>query len=150
MTIRNDDFTRHSPDKLLNVFSKGHLAFWTAVAVAAHLVAMVLTSMGYMRDHWIDPEGAAARKAAAEAAAKAKSAPPAPPAKPSAPAAPAGTAAVARVETSTNAVRVGGEAIPADRTNAPVVHRITEAAKPEEIPSKPGELGISLEDTNPR
>ena len=36
------------------------------------------------------------------------------------------------------------------RSDSPVVKRITEAAKPEEIPDEPGDLGISLEDTQVR
>src|SRR5689334_4771775 len=48
---------------------------WIGVAAAIHLVLIVVTSFGWMRDHWFDPAGAAARAKAAEVA---EAAPPAP------------------------------------------------------------------------
>jgi len=142
----NEDYARHSPDKLLNVFTKSRLVFWCFVAVAIHALMLIATSSGYIRDKWIDPEGAAARKAAAtNIVAKAEAPPPV--------AADTNTVTVAtnvaETASTTNAtVVIDGQEVPADRTNAAVLKRITETAKPEEIPATPGELGISLEDTN--
>ncbi|MBM4142036.1 MAG: hypothetical protein FJ225_00360 [Lentisphaerae bacterium] len=155
MTTGNEDYARHSPDKLLNVFSKGRLVFWCVVAIGVHAVILLGTSTGYVRDRWIDPEGAIARKEAAEAALKAgKGGIPATSATGTVATAAAATtngATAAASESGTNAtMTIDGEVVPADRTNAAVIKRITEAAKPEEIPEKPDELGITLEDTSVR
>ena len=137
-----------SPQKLLAGFSKGHIILWITVAAAVHVVVIGLLSVGYIRDRWIDPEGAVARKAAAvaaqdalkKAAALAKTPP----------AVPAPTGTVAKTEPPAAAGKENPDEVPSDRTNAPVLKRITDKAQPGEIPKQPGELGISLEDTNPR
>jgi hypothetical protein len=142
----NEDYARHSPDKLLNVFVRSRIFFWCVVATAVHFLALLATSSGYIRDRWIDPEGAAARKAGAtNIVAKAEAPPPA--------AADTNTVNVAtnvaEAASTTNAtVVIDGQEVPADRTNAAVLQRITAVAKPEEIPATPNDLGISLEDTS--
>ncbi len=149
MAAENQDYSRHSPDRLLEVFSRGRLLIWVIVAVAAHVLMTVATSTGYIRDHYLDPDGAALRKAAAAGAEKTKKAG----AKTNAvarTAAATGAVATASAATTNLSVPVGGEAIPADRAGAPAVKRITEVARPDEMPSKPGDLGISLEDTRVR
>lgn len=154
MEAQNGDYTRHSPDKLLVGFTQGRMVLWVVVAILVHVVFTIVTSLGSIRDRWIDPEGAAARKAAIEAARKAALAPA--PVKTNAPSAKGtnavATAAATNAPAATNATppAAGTEAIPDDRRNTPVVNRITEAAKPEEIPRQPGDLGISIDDTNTR
>jgi hypothetical protein len=173
MVTQNEDYSRHSPDKLLVNFSKGRLALWVVLAVVLHVIFIVVTSLGSIRDRWIDPEGAIVRKAAIEAARKAAATPPAKAVVPKAAstnatvastnaaaastnAAPAGTnaadaVAVTQTPGQTNvATAKGQEDIPADRRDTPVVKRITEAAKPEDIPKQPDELGISIDETNRR
>lgn len=129
---------RHSPDKLLTHFARTPIVRWLLVAIAAHAVVIAVTSLGYVRDRWIDPEGAKARQEAARAARAAAAPTPAP-----APAAPA--AALPEVAGS-----AADQAILEQRQDTPVVQRITEAAKPADIPKEPDGLGISLDETNPR
>ena len=68
---------RLSPDALVASFSQSHLLKWFLAALAAHAIVIGGFSIGNIRD-MIDPEAAAARKAAAIAAAKATSEPQAP------------------------------------------------------------------------
>jgi len=145
-TNANEDYTRHSPDKLLNVFSRSRLVFWCFVAAAIHALVLMASSSGYIRDRWIDPEGAAARKAAATNVVARAEAPP--PVAADTNTVTVATNAAATASTTNATVLIDGQEVPADRTNAAVLKRITETAKPEEIPNTPGDLGISLEDTN--
>jgi hypothetical protein len=142
-----------SPQKLLIGFSKDRLVFWIAVAVAVHIVLIGLLSLGYIRDRWIDPEGAAERKVAAVAAQEAlkketaaKGARPPVPARAVTQAGPAttGVAVVAGASTGTP------EQILEERKNAPIVKRITEKAQPGELPAQPNDLDISIDDTHVR
>ncbi len=155
MEAHTEDYSRHSPDKLLTGFTKGRMTLWVVTAVVVHVVFIVITSLGSIRDRWIDPEGAAARKVALEAARKAASqVTPAPAKAPGvAPATNAAPVVPAKGPEGTNAAAVTGKGkdeIPDDRRDAPVVKRITEAAKPEDIPKQPNGLGISIDDTNRR
>ena len=84
-----------SPEQLLVVFSRGRIVLWATVAILIHVVVIGVTSVGYIRDRWIDPEGAKVRKEAAAAALAAEKAK----AKP-----------VAAVATGTNAAVVAGAA----------------------------------------
>ncbi len=147
-----------SPEQLLVVFSRGRIMLWMGVAVLIHVVVIGVTSVGYIRDRWIDPDGAKARKeaaaaaeAAAKAAAKAALAP-----KPAATNAPAAVAAATNPPPAVAATNGAGAGAAGDdaavlqqRRDTTVVKRITEAASSNEIPAKP-DLGISLEDTNLR
>ena len=165
-TNQNDSETRAvSPDQLLVTFSRGRILFWMGIAVLIHVVVIGGTSVGYIRDRWIDPEGAKLRReaaAAALAAEKAKAQAAARPAAPqaassnavavatNAPASGAPTNAPAATNAAAATPAAGDEASElAAHKNTTVVKRITEAASTNEIPKKP-ELGISLEDTNPR
>ena len=134
---------QYTPARLLTGFTKTRIVVWIAVAVALHALLIGMTSLGYIRDK-LAPEQAAARKAAAAAAAAEKTRPPKAAAKVPAAPGPTNVAAVAK------AAPAGEEAIPEERKNAPVVKRITEAAKGAELPKQPGDLGISVDDTNPR
>lgn len=129
---------RLSPEALVESFSRSHLLRWFLVALVAHLLLIGAFSIGTVRD-MLDPEGAAARKAAALAAAKAASAPAAesPAAEPKAEATPAQPTA----EPAATA-----EAAP----QTPIERATSEVAKPGEIPAAPDDLGIGLEDTNPQ
>ncbi|MFM7290536.1 MAG: hypothetical protein ACKOWG_02500 [Planctomycetia bacterium] len=126
---------RLSPDSLVATFSQSHLLKWFVLAFLIHAIVIGGFSIGNIRD-LLDPEGAKARKEAAIAAAKATSQPAAAAATP-APAAPAG-------ETTAAAT-----AKPAAEPS-PVEKATTEAAKPSEIPKAPDDLGLSIEDTNPK
>jgi len=145
-----------SPQKLLVGFSKDRIVFWITIAVAVHIVLIGMLSLGYIRDRWIDPEGAAERKAAAVAAQEAlKKEAATKVAKPAAGSSGAATSGVAKASaTGTNngtGVSTGTTAqILEDRKNAPVVKRITEKAQPGDIPAKPDDLGISIGDMNVR
>ena len=132
---------RRGPDKLLTTFSKSPFWIWVIMSLVIHLSISVFISYGFIRDHYLDPEGAVARKAAALAA-EAKPEPdpaPKPVAPKPAPPAPAPTVSA----TPTNST----DRLLEERKNTPVVQRITETAKPAEIPKQPGDLGISIDDT---
>ena len=127
-----------SPDDLLASFAQSHLVRWFLMALLIHAVVIGGFSVGTIRD-WVDPDGAKARKEAAIAAAKAAAAP--------------AEAAAPAAETKTEEPKTG-EAKPdaaatASEAKTPIEKATTEAAKPEEIPSAPDELGLSIEDTNP-
>jgi|LakMenEpi03Aug12_release.lakeMendotaPanAssembly.Ray.scaffolds.fasta_scaffold325556_3 hypothetical protein len=139
---------RLSPDALVASFSQSHLLKWFLAALAAHAIVIGGFSIGNIRD-MIDPEAAAARKAAAIAAAKAASAPPAEAAAPApaqAAAAQAGDAAKPADGSKPEGKPTGGDAAPA----SPIEQATSEVAKPEEIPAVPDDLGLSIEDTNPK
>ena len=125
-----------SPDELLAGFSTSNVFRWFLVALLVHAVVIGGFSIGMIRDA-LDPEGAKARKEAALAAAKAAATPPATPAAAAQPA--AATPAAAPEATAT--------AKP-DAPQTPIEKATTEAAKPDEIPDTPDDLGLSIEDTN--
>jgi hypothetical protein len=127
---------RLSPEALVKPFAESRILGWFLVALAAHAVVIGGLSLGTLRD-LVDPEGAAARKAAAAAAAR--------PAPPEALSPPAETAAAPAVETPP-----GQPAAAAGRELSPIEKATTEAAKPDDIPKAPDGLGLSIEDTNPR
>jgi hypothetical protein len=143
-----------APEKLLRGFTATRSAGWIGVALVIHIVVIGLMSVGYVRDRWIDPEGAALRKAAA-AAAKAeavRASQAASAAQPSvAPAPQAGATGAVRSAVSapaaSNATERSEAALLQARTNTPVGRAVTEAAKPGEIPRQPDDLGLSLQDT---
>ena len=114
---------RLSPDALVAPFARSHLFEWLLAALAAHAIVIGGFSIGNIRD-MLDPEAAAARKAAAAAAAKAASAPPAPAAEP-APASPA------------EGAKPPAEAAAQAAAKTPIEKATSEVAKPEEIPSSP-------------
>ena len=129
---------RLSPDSLVASFSQSHLVRWFLVAFALHTVVIGAFSIGYVRD-LIDPVGAAARKAEVIAAAKAV------------------VAAAAAAAAPAEAAKPGDGKIPqsAEKSDgksaekSPIEKATSEAAKPDEIPATPDDLGLSIEDTNP-
>ncbi|MBM4040943.1 MAG: hypothetical protein FJ290_20785 [Planctomycetes bacterium] len=137
MASEPQDIQRHSPDKLLTAFSKTRIMQYLLIAVAIHIVAAAATSVGYIRDHWIDPEGAARRKAAQLEAAKAEVESPKPKVQSPMPEAPRPEPKEAKAKTPDEA-----------RKDTPVMKEITDLPKKGEIPKAPDDLGISIDETN--
>jgi hypothetical protein len=156
-------------DRLLADFSGKRIAFWTIIAVAVHVVVVGMTSLTYIRDTYIDPEGAVERKAAAEAEKKRQAQVRAAAAAAAAVgtngvAAASATNAAAGATGSTNTVPAAGaatpgraadtntaqarylEGLPEDATNSAVIKRMTDVASPEEMPTIGGELSTVLEE----
>jgi hypothetical protein len=125
---------RLSPDSLVATFSQSHLLKWFVLAFLIHAVVIGGFSIGNIRD-LLDPEGAKARKEGRIAAAKATPQP----------AAAATPASAAPAGETTAAATTKPAAEP-----APIEKATTEVAKPDEIPKAPDDLGLSIEDTNPK
>lgn len=151
-------------DRLLSAFAGKRIVFWTLVAIAIHVVVIGVTSLTYIRDTYIDPEGAVERKAAAadekKRLAKAQAA--------AAAAAVIGTNGVAGttgtngVAGATNRLPVAGAAtnapvantnstkaryldgLPEGATNSAVIKRMTDVAAPEDMPTMGNELSTIL------
>lgn len=150
--MNNDstDIQGLSPRKLLENFTASRFVLWTVAAVAIHVVVIGGLSAGYIRDTWIDPEGAALRKAAAEAAAKAEAEKSVKPA-PTAPATNVAPVTVPPPPTAAVASPTNAEAsLIEKRKDTPVVKAITAVAPTNEIPKQPDDIGISIEDTKIR
>ncbi len=152
MAVPPTEFQRLSPDKLTVTFSRSRISRWVLLAIAAHLLLVAATSVTYVRDRWVDPEGAARRKAERLAAAKAGARAPATEAAP-------GTAAdgakgtpqpttQTAPGTGTAAARTPQEQEMEKRKGAPVIQQITEKAKKDDIPREPDDIGISIDETN--
>lgn len=144
---------RYSPDKLLYQFNRTSFGLIVLLACVIHAVFILGLSVNDIRDRWIDPVGAKQRKDAAVAAAETTMSNrlalaatgtnlPAPAVAPPAPAAASNTSAPAAKPTLDAEINA--------RSNTVVVKQITEVAKPGEIPKSPDDLGISIQDTNPR
>ncbi len=150
MNPNSPEIEKLSPQKLLGTFTQTRFVLWVVAAIAIHIVVIGGLSAGYIRDTWIDPEGAVQRKAAAEAAAKAEAEKlmkqPAPlPATNAAPAAVAATNAPAPVATTNAAASLLEQ-----RKETPIVKAITEVAPTNDIPRQPDDIGISIKDTQIR
>lgn len=144
----NAEPKRHTPDKLLGNFTKSR--FWTCVAIAvgAHLVLMLVTSVTYIRVEWFGAEPPVQKtqeEAVVEKPVAADTAAPAPEEPPEAESKAAAPGDVYELMGG----RDGAEAL-RQAKDTEVVREITEVAKPEEIPTIPDDLGISIQDTNPR
>ena len=148
------ELDRFPPDKLVVGFSRTKIVTCILLAVGVHLVLIGATSFGYIRDRWIDPEGAAQRKAAQVATRKAE-------ADRIAAAERAAAEAVARAagkmdarpSTSERPAKPGTQApatkdSEAARKEAPVVKEITKMPEKGEVPKSPDDLGISIDETN--
>jgi len=154
-----------SPRKLLAAFSGGSIVFWILAAALIHAVFIGSLSVGYIRDTWIDPEGARIRKEAIEAADKERKAledakrirqQKAALSNALLQAIAASNAASSNANASasggtntTSGATVGIPGVPEGRENSAVVKRINEKASTNEIPQQP-DLGISVEETNPK
>lgn len=151
--------TNYTPDKQLEVFARGRIWLWAAVAVLIHILLIGGFSISYIRDTWIDPQGAVERKAAVEAQ-KQKASEQAAAAK-AGTSSPRGTnAPVASVTNAPGAVppQAGttNASPPAqtrtdqqlldERKGTPVVQRITEVATSNEIPKGVGDISLQMDD----
>ena len=144
---------QYTSDKLLRSFKQSSFTLALLVSLGIHVLFIGGTSVGYIMDHWVNPEAAKQRKAEALALkqaadksnllAKATTST-------NVPAPAGGAAATAAVS---NAPAAGASAAATNdlsRTNTAMMKQITETAKPEEIPPAPNDLGISIQDTNPQ
>ena len=149
-TTQDKAATMQNLDRLLTGFAGNRIVFWVLVAIAVHVAIILGTSLTFVHDRWIDPEGAEQRAAAVvaeqkranrvEAAANAPTM-----------AGLTNAAAVVRDVDGSRSTSRDPSVIPADRADTPVAKRITEVAKPEEMPALGGgDLGISIEDTSLR
>jgi hypothetical protein len=165
MTTTKRDYTGDSPDRLLKVLSKGRMIFWGFVALVLHFVMMLATSSGYIRDNYVDPEGAAQRKKDAELAMKllqARSAMAITGAVSSVTGTLAsatgklstvaerlaGTGTLASADGTNGKVLIDGKWFPAEYTNSTTYKATTAVATPEELRKvRPNDLGITTEET---
>lgn len=143
MTENQDQIVRsYSPDKLLVSFTKSRFSMYLLAAVAIHVVFIAATSVGYINDRWIDPEGAALRKAEQKAAQTNQEAA----AMTAQPEASVSNIVSGVISSTATPKTVKSQALSA-RTNTVIMKQITETAKPADIPKTPDDLGISLQDT---
>jgi len=153
----SDNAAFHSPDALLVNFSRSRIGMCVVAAILAHVVLIGATSSGYIRDKWLDPEGAKLR--AEQEQLKAAAAKPAPPAQAAAATPAAATTAAAAAPAAAAGDEVDISSLPDSELSQAqllerykhtrVVQEATAVAKPEEIPAYPGDdLGISIKDTN--
>jgi len=150
-----------SPDELVGGFSKTGIIKFLLISVLVHVVLFGATSTGYLYETYLyyfdrpayDAMVEAQEKEAREAQKKAQ-------AEKAGATAPAQT----QVAAEANSEAANGEStepadatadpnmegIPEDKRDNPVVQKLTEVAKPDEIPEAPGDdLGISIDETNP-
>lgn len=162
-TDRKDPF---KPDKLLTGFAKTPISFYVVIAIGLHVLFVGATSVRYIRDTYVDPEGAKlrleAKKKAEEDARKEKNAPPPTAseaeAKPEAdkskdgeetPAAAKGSATdEADKPAEIDQIEGTDRKLTKEQKESSVIKEITKVAKPEEIPASPDELPINFDDTN--
>ena len=150
MAQPSPDLQRLAPEKLTVIFSRSKILLGLGIAVMLHLVLMAATSVTYVRDTWVDPEGAARRKAerlaAKEAVAKgARAAPATARATEPTPSTAAGTAPA----TGASAGKTPDELEMDRRKGSAVIKQITDKPKKGEIPKNPDDLGIGIDETNP-
>jgi hypothetical protein len=134
------DINTLSPDKLVLGFSRSRILIGVGIAVAVHVVFLLATSLTYIRDRWIDPQGAMKRKAAQLEARQAEEAK-------AAAASEKAAAAKRRAEVPTS-VPPGAKSLEEARKDTPVMKGITELPKKGEIPKAPDGPGISIDETN--
>jgi hypothetical protein len=134
------DISRLSPDKLALGFSRSKILMGIGIAVAVHVVFLLATSVTYIRDRWIDPEGAVKRKAAQIEARQAEEA--------KAAAASEKAAAAKRPAEAARPTAPDARSPEEARRDTPVMKGITELPKKGEIPKAPDGLGISIDETN--
>jgi hypothetical protein len=160
-----EDISKMAPQKLMGSFTKSRILFCMIVALTAHVLVIGGTSLQYIYEEWINPEAGEARReterlkkeaeakkdrdeqlkamtnVVAEATNTAAGA-----------ASPTGTVAAADGTTNTVPTGIapkGEQHLLEQRKDTPVVKRITEMPKKGEIPDKPDDIGITIQDTNP-
>ena len=146
MKQTTDPTQEPKPENLLHGFSQTRLGFWIIVAFVVHLALVAGTSVPYLYDTWIDPEGAEERRAATEEDEEGEEA--------EAVREAIEEGAEGREEETPEEVEEPVEepteeaAGEPEEEQTPVERRVEEAAEPDEIPRDPDDLGISLEETN--
>ena len=120
--------------RIVGEMSNTRTLFWVAVAAGIHLVLIVGTSVGSIRDRWIDPAGAEAReKAEAE-----KSSPATSTTKPA-------SQPVVKVKPAEQTASDDEKKLLEQKKNSPVVKGLTETAKPGEIPKESKRNSVDLD-----
>lgn len=141
------DADRFAPQHLLAEFTRNRIVRCLAVALAVHVVIIGGSSLDYVYFSWINPEAGRAREDARKKAREAEVAKTR-----AAQTQPSETGEKAEPgKTATGEGASGQETdqdlIEKNKTN-PVIREITETAKPEDIPDKPDDLGISIGETS--
>ncbi len=146
------------PDDLVMGFTNLSRVVWGfGIAVVLHLVIFGVTSVdtihGMIDPGWAEAQAAAQEEKVPEAAAESDvgetledqmaTVPEDEPGDGAAEGEGEATGEEGETETAT------GDELPEDIRDTPVGQRITETASPEEIPDKPDDLGISVDETNP-
>ena len=149
MTEHVRDIDRLSPDKLVAGFARSKVALCCLIALGIHVVVLGGTSVTYVRDVWLFPEEAKARKDAElkgkkEKADKAAAAAAAKRPKPT-----SSPATAQESKPDGDAGKTAHDKLLEKHKNTPVVKAITDTAKPGEIPTTPDDIGITIDETNP-
>jgi hypothetical protein len=151
MSQEYSEIQKMSPDKLVRMFSRSHVGVAVLLALLIHVVFVGAMSVNYIWETYIAPEQAQAAAAAAtntvdEAAVTASDTNTAAVASPAAAgAAGSGTPAA----TAQGAAAANMEGIPEQYRDSEVVRSVTEASKPEDIPSMPDPIGVPLGTEDP-
>ena len=144
MPENEDDLQRLSPDGLMTMFSRSHIALCLVIAIGLHVAVIASTSMPYIRDRWIDPEGAALRRIARQRELEKRRA-----AQRAARRGTATQASATRPATTAKAAaspaRRAEQAVPPRARNSRMYKATTQKAAPGEIPKLPEELTVPLE-----
>jgi hypothetical protein len=142
----HDDIERLAPQKLMANFSKTRILLAVGIALCLHVIIIGGSSLRYIYVKWINPDAAIVDEEKSPDAAPADDA-----AGTNAVASTTGTNTVAAAASSNEAVAaaaVDPSKIPDSVKETPVIKRITETASPDEIPRKPDDLDLSVEDTS--
>jgi len=145
-TPTEQNIEEFSPYTLLGNFSKNRVLPCIIAAVIVHVAVIGGLSYEFIYYTWIDPSANPDKAAAANE----------PAADESTTDADSDDASDGEDDSSkSGAARKGGDdtegtkASDDERLDAPVVREITDKADPDEIPDKPDDFGISIDDTNP-
>jgi hypothetical protein len=168
---REFDMERASPDRLIAAFSRSRILYGLFLAIIIHVGVIGGTSVQYVIDTWIAPEAAIARKQAEEDAKKAQAeavrkaneaklkkiadekakeeAAKGGKAKEGAGAPADKTVSKPKGAGASGTPASGDEEnIPEDRKDTPIVKKITDTARPDEIPRAP-DMDLPFDATNP-
>ncbi|NQT94448.1 MAG: hypothetical protein HQ559_16955 [Lentisphaerae bacterium] len=141
MTESNEkDTDRFAPQALLAEFTKNRIVRCLAIALAVHVVIIGGSSLDYVYFSWINPEAGRAREEAQKKAREAEAAKAR--GEVTQPSSPAENGKAGTAKTGSDQ-----ETIEKNKTN-PVIQEITETANPEDIPDRPEDLGISIDETS--
>ena len=144
MSEKEDDLQRLSPDGLMTMFSRSHIALCLVIAIGLHVAVIASTSMPYIRDRWIDPEGARLRQIARQRELDKRRAAQRAARRWAATRASATRPATTR-KAGPKAARDAQQTVPAGARQSRMYKATTRKASPEEIPKLPEELKVPLE-----